>query len=373
MRLSIKQGAFSRGLAVVNRAASPRSTLPILSNILMSTDSGKLKLSATNLEVGISCWVDATILEEGAITLPARTLVDMVNSFNPEEIYVAVNDSTQTAEIKTLDAVHEVKGIHASDFPVMTVPNLADGIDLNLDNFKRLIQQVSFAASTDNIRPALNSVKLEVSGRKLTLTATDGYRLSIKEEMMLDPVNKDFDILVPVSAMDELARIDPSGEILTVVVPDGGGRVVFHTNEVVLESRLIEGKYPNVRDIIPRGYRTRTTVLASELLKACKQAQIIARDGNNVAKLIIAQGIDDEGEIEIKAQTETTGNSDIKTPATVEGEGLQLSFDVRFLREALEAIKATEITIDTNASNSAAIFRPVGDEGYLHVIMPRVS
>ena len=373
MNFTISQDVFSRGLATTSRSIASRTTLPVLSNILLLTDNGKLKLSATNLEVGISCWVPANILETGAITLPARTLVDMVNSFPPGEISVTVDHSTQTASLKTLSGVHEVKGISADEFPPIPVPKAKDGVDLNLDNFKSLIQQVTFSASTEDTRPTLNSVKMEVSGRKLTLTATDGYRLAIREEILLDPVNKDFTILVPVKAMIELARINPSGETLTIVVPDGEARVIFHTKDVDLVSQLIAGEYPNVRSIIPSGYKTRTTIPTEDFLKACKQAQIIARDGNNVAKLNIVPGDDCEGMVEIQAQTESTGNSDIKTAASIEGAGLQISFDVRFLRDVLEVIKTKEVTIDTNVSNSAAIIRPVGDEGFLHVIMPRVS
>jgi len=342
-----------------------------MSNVLLETNNGRLKLAATNFETSLVLWIEADIQEEGSITLPAKTLVDMVGNFFPGEVVLSVNHKTQTATLKNASSINDIKGIDAADFPTIPVPSLQSGIDVNLENFKSLVKQVAFSASMDDTRPTLNGIKLDISGRKLTLTSTDGYRLSVREEVLVDPVNKDFSVLIPVRSMNELARINPNGKTLTIDVPENGDRVIFHMENVNLVSQLISGNFPSVQNIIPSTHNTRTIVSTQEFLDACKQVQVVAREDGYTATLSIA-GDPDSGSMEIKTQNDSTGNSDVSIFAGVEGDPLKISFDIRYLLEALEVMNSKDVAIETTSGKTAAVIKPAIDEGYIHVIMPRV-
>ncbi len=371
MKATVTQQHLAHGLSVVSRAVSPRSTLPVLANVLVATDEGRLRLSATNLEMGITCWIPAQIQEEGSITVPARTLVDLVGTFPNENVQLTLDTSTQTITLVCNSSVHDIKGIDAQDFPPIPVPDLTEGVDLNLVDFREMIQQVAFAASADEARPVLQGVKMEVQESQITLAATDGFRISVRKELLANPIKQDFSIIIPARAMSELARIaGDSDKNVTMVVPQGRGQVIFHLNDAELVSQLIDGNFPDFRAIIPHNYKTRTTISTPAFLKACKQAEIIAREGNNVIKLNIIPEENGTGRVEISALTEETGKSDIQMEANIEGNALLIAFNVRFLREVLDVIKAPSVALETNANNTPGVVRPVGDDNFTHVIMP---
>lgn len=371
MKATVTQQHLAHGLSVVSRAVSPRSTLPVLANVLVATDEGRLRLSATNLEMGITCWIPAQIQEEGSITVPARTLVDLVGTFPNENVQLTLDTRTQTITLVCNSSVHDIKGIDAQDFPPIPVPDLTEGVDLNLVDFREMIQQVAFAASADEARPVLQGVKMEVQESQITLAATDGFRISVRKELLANPIKQDFSIIIPARAMSELARIaGDSDKNVTMVVPQGRGQVIFHLNDAELVSQLIDGNFPDFRAIIPHNYKTRTTISTPAFLKACKQAEIIAREGNNVIKLNIIPEENGTGRVEISALTEETGKSDIQMEANIEGNALLIAFNVRFLREVLDVIKAPSVALETNANNTPGVVRPVGDDNFTHVIMP---
>ncbi len=371
MKATVTQQHLAHGLSVVSRAVSPRSTLPVLANVLVATDEGRLRLSATNLEMGITCWIPAQIQEEGSITVPARTLVDLVGTFPNENVQLTLDTRTQTITLVCNSSVHDIKGIDAQDFPPIPVPDLAEGVDLNLVDFREMIQQVAFAASADEARPVLQGVKMEVQESQITLAATDGFRISVRKELLANPIKQEFSIIIPARAMSELARIaGDSDKTVTMVVPQGRGQVIFHLNDAELVSQLIDGNFPDFRAIIPHNYKTRTTISTPAFLKACKQAEIIAREGNNVIKLNVIPEENGSGRVEISALTEETGKSDIQMEANIEGNSLLIAFNVRFLREVLDVIKAPSVALETNANNTPGVVRPVGDDNFTHVIMP---
>ncbi len=371
MKAIVTQQHLAHGLSIVSRAVSPRSTLPVLANVLVATDEGRLRLSATNLELGITCWIPAQIQEEGSVTVPARTLVDLVSTFPPDNVNLSLDIRTQTINLVCNSSVHDIKGIDAQDFPPMPVPDLADGVELNLADFKEMIQQVAFAASMDEARPVLQGVKMEVTEDLITLAATDGFRISVRKQPLANPIKENFSIIIPARAMSELARVSgDSDKTVTMVVPQGRGQVIFHLKDTELVSQLIDGNFPDFRAIVPKSFKTSTVVSTPAFLKACKQAEIIAREGNNVIRLDIIPEESGPGRVEISAQTEETGKSDIKVEATIEGSGLVIAFNVKFLREVLDVVRAPNVALETNANNTPGVIHPVGDENFVHVIMP---
>jgi len=371
MKVTVTQQHLAHGLSIVSRAVSPRSTLPVLANVLLATDEGRLRLSATNLELGITCWIPAHIDEEGSVTLPARTFVDLVGTFPPDNVVMSLDERTQTINLVCNASIHDIKGIDAQDFPPMPVVDPEEGIELNLADFKDMIQQVAFAASTDEARPVLQGVKMDVVDNGITLAATDGFRISVRKEALSSPVSQDISIIIPARAMNELARIfSDVDKAVRMIVPSGRGQVIFRLKDAELVSQLIDGNFPDYKAIIPKSAKTKTIISTPAFLKACKQAEVIAREGNNIIRLDILPGEDGPGKVEINSQTEETGKSDISVEANIEGSGLLIAFNVRFLREVLDVIHSPNVALETNANNSPGVIRPMGDEDFVHVIMP---
>ena len=373
MKVTVLQENIARGLGIVSRAVSPRSTLPVLANILIATDEGRLRLSATNLEMGITCWIAARIEDEGSTTVPARTLADLVNTLPGDQVALTLDASTQTLNMRSGTSTNDIKGIDAQEFPPMPVPDMEGAVQLNVVDFREMIHQVAFAASTDEARPVLMGVLVIVEGDKITMAAADGFRLSVRSATLSAPAPQSVNIIVPARALNELARIASDGEeSISMVVPKGRGQVVFRVKDVELVSQLIDGTFPDYQQIIPRSYKSRTLVSTASLLKACKQAEIFAREGSNVARLDIkaAQGEMEPSEVEISATSEETGKNETIVEATVDGSGVLIAFNVKYLREALEIIKTPNVALETSAANAPGVIRPVGEDDFLHVIMP---
>jgi DNA polymerase III subunit beta len=372
MKVSVLQENLTRGLSVVSRAVAPRSTLPVLANVLVATDEGRLRLSATNLELGITCWIGAKIEEEGSVTVPARIFGDLVATLPNDRVNMALNVRTQTLNVRCGTSNTDIKGIDAQEFPPLPVPDLTNGIQINIADLREMIQQVVFAASTDEARPVLTGVLLTVAGNRVTLSAADGFRLSIRRSELSNPIPRPITAIIPARALSELARISGDGDqTLTMVLPPGRGQVIFHLKDTELTSQLIEGTFPDLEQVIPRSSRTRTVLSTSAFLKACKQAEIFAREGSHIARINVVPGGElQPGKVEISGQSEEAGSNQTEVDASIEGSGLTIAFNVRFLREVLDVIGTPNVALETTAETSPGILKPVGEENFLHVIMP---
>jgi DNA polymerase III subunit beta len=373
MKVTVLQENLARGLGTVSKAVSPRSTLPVLANILIASDEGRLRLSATNLEMGITCWIPARIDEEGSTTVPARTLSDLVGTLPGDQVLLKLDTSTQTLNLRSGTSTNDIKCIDAQEFPPLPVPDFEGAVQINVGDFREMIHQVAFAASSDEARPVLMGVLVQVDKDKLTMAAADGFRLSVRKAVLSTPALTPVSAIVPAQALKELARVASDGEEpIYMVMPKGRGQVVFRVKDVEVVSQLIDGTFPDYQQIIPRSYKSRTLVSTSSLLKACKQAEIFAREGSNVARFNIksAQGELQPSEVEISATSEETGKNETIVEATVDGSGLLIAFNVKFLREALEVIRTPNVALETSAPNAPGVVKPVGDDQFLHVIMP---
>jgi DNA polymerase-3 subunit beta len=372
MRVSVLQENLTHGLNIVSRAVSPRSTLPVLANVLVATDEGRLRLSATNLELGITCWIGAKIEEEGSTTVPARVFTDLVNTLPNDRVEMGLNVRTQTLNVRCGASNTDIKCIDSQEFPPMPVPDLSNGIELNVADFREMIQQVVFAASTDEARPVLTGVHLVVRDNKLTLSAADGFRLSVRRADLSSPVARPFNAIIPARALSELARISSDGDqTITMVIPPNRAQVIFRMKDAELASQLIEGAYPDLEQVIPRAYQTRSVLTTSAFLKACKQAEIFAREGSHIARVkVLPGGSMKPGTVEIFGQSEETGSNVTVIDASIEGDELEIAFNVRFMREVLDVIETPNVALETNTNTSPGVIRPVGEENFLHVIMP---
>lgn len=372
MKVTVLQENLARGLNIVSRAVSLRSTLPVLSNVLVKTEDGRLRLSATNLEMGITCWIGAKIQEEGETTVPARTFSELVSTLSDKNVDLELVVRTQTLKVNCGATATDFKCLDAQEFPPMPALDSKEGIQINVMDFKEMIQQVAFAASVDEARPVLTGVLVTVEKENLTLVAADGYRLSERKAVLSSGTARTISAVIPARALTELARIASDGDqAVTMIIPPGRGQVIFRLKDIELVSQVIEGNFPDYKPIIPTQYKTRSVLTTQAFLKACKQAEIFAREGSHIARLKILPGGElQPGQVEISGQSEETGSNQTIVDASIEGASLLIAFNVRYLREVLEVIKTPNVALETSHETSPGIIRPVGDENFLHVIMP---
>jgi DNA polymerase-3 subunit beta len=372
MKVSCLQENLARGLSTVARAVAQRSTLPVLGNILMATDNGRLRLSATNLELGITCWIGAKIHEEGSTTVPSRTFVDLVNTLPHDQVDMELTVRTQTLNVRSGAFNNDIKCIDAQEFPPLPPTDLEDGLVLEVHELREMIRQVAFAASTDDARPVLTGVLVEISGGELAMAAADGFRLSVRTAHLPSPDLGPFKAIIPARALLELNRVITDGEeTVHMILPAGRGQAIFRAKNVELVSQLIEGTFPDYVGIIPTNYTTRSILSTSSFLKACKAAEIFARDAAHSARLHIEPGTELEpGTLEVSATSAETGSNETIVDATVEGEAIEVAFNVRFLVDVLGVIDNPNISLETSTPSSPGVIRPVGRDDFLHVIMP---
>ncbi|MEJ2550143.1 MAG: DNA polymerase III subunit beta [Anaerolineales bacterium] len=372
MKVSCLQENLASGLSTVARAVAQRSTLPVLGNVLVAAEDGRLRLSATNLEMGITCWIGAKVEEDGSTTIPARTFVDLVNTFPTDKVEMELDTRTQTINVRCGVFNNEIKCIDAQEFPPLPPSDLDDGLELNIEDLREIIRQVIFAASADDARPVLTGVLVEIDGDKMTMAAADGFRLSVRKAQLSSPASGPLKAIIPARALAELARvISEDDEIVTMHLPPNRGQVIFRSTNAELVSQLIEGTFPDFQGIIPTSHTTRSVLPTGAFLKACKAADIFAREAAHSARLRITPGSELEpGVVEVSATAAETGSNESIVDATIEGEPIEIAFNVRFLAEALNVIEAPNVALETTGASSPGVLRPVDQTDFIHVIMP---
>ncbi len=389
MRLSVLQENLAKGLSIVGRAVSSRSTLPVLGNILLSTDENRLKLAATNLEVGVSCWLGAQVEDDGAITLPARLLTDWVNSMQPDKIEMELVVRQMSMNLKCGRSESNIKGIDASEFPLIPTADGENALGLAPATLRRIIDQVVFAAADakDTSRPMLTGVLAKFEGDRLTLAATDGYRLSVRRTVLPVPVPHDLSVIVPARSLAEVSRIsgeaDPERPV-ELSVATARNQILFRLfgkgeadkgafYQVDLVSQLIDAKFPDFTAIMPKGYTTRSVLDTGAFLRALKVASLFARDASDRVVFQITPGTDSQpGQIMLRATSAEAGDNVSELDALVEGNPLEIAFNVRYMIEVLSVIDTPQVVLETTRTDRPGVFRPVGagPEEFTHVIMP---
>ncbi len=372
MKISCLQDNLAKGLSTVGRAVSPRSTLPVLGNVLLAVDNGRLKLSATNLEIVITCWIGATVTEAGATTVPARTFSELVNTFPPDRVDLSLNKTTETLHVSCGRTQANVKGISANEFPVIPEPDHENRIRMEPAVLKRVIAQVAFAAATDDSRPSLTGVLTTFEGNRVTMAATDGFRLSVRSAHIAGYVEKPFNVIIPARALSEVGRIITDDlEAIYISMPSGRNQIIFDMDNVLLVSQLIDGKFPDYAPIIPKKYTTRTVLNTAEFSKACRTADILARESSNTARVAVEPGDGlSAASATIAANSKETGDNVAQVDASVEGMPVEIAFNVKFMSDALSVIDTPQVALETTSANEPGVLKPVGDNDFVHIIMP---
>ena len=372
MKVSCLQENLAKGLSIVGRAVATRSTLPVLSNILLATDQGRLKLSATNLEIGITCWIGAKVEEDGATTVPARTFVDLVSALPAERVDMELVVRTQTLNLKCGRFENNIRGIDATEFPLIPAADDSSAIRIEPDTLRTMINQVVFAAALDESRPILTGVLARFDKDQVTFAAADGFRLAVRTAPLIEPVSAPISVIIPARALAELGRISgDQEEPVTINITPSKSQALFHLDSIDLVSQLIDGNFPDYNQIIPKKKETRSVVGTAELLKACKAANVFARESANIVKLTIEPGSElAPGHITVQATSAETGDNVGEMDATVDGVPIQIAFNVKYLIDFLSVASAAQVALEVTTPSSPGKFTPVGDETFLCVVMP---
>jgi len=372
MKLSCLQENLNRGLGVVGRAVATRTTLPITNNVLLAIDQSRLKLVATNLEMAISCWIGATIEEEGVITVPARLLTEFVNSLPNDRIDISLSSQTNTLELKCARFEARISGIDAKDFP--PIPTVDEGITtkVEVEALRQGINQVAFAAASEESRPVLTGVDAQFDGDLLTLAAADGFRLAVSKLPLATPVNEKTEVIIPARTLAELNRLmSDEEETVDITVNPNKSQALFRLKDTELVSQLVQGAFPQYSQLIPESYNTRTVVDVAEFLRAARTASIFARDGSGIVRLVITSGTElTPGKLTISARSEEIGDDVGEIDAVVEGEEAKIAFNGRYLIDVLGVLREPKVALETTNPSSPGVIRPVGVDNYIHVIMP---
>jgi DNA polymerase-3 subunit beta len=361
------QENLARGLSVVSRAVSTRSTLPVLANVLLKTEDAGLKLTATNLEIGITYWVPGKIESDGATTVPAKLLTDYVNALQGGERVDLELTAGETLHLRAGRSESHLKGIDADEFPAIQTAGERPTTRIAQNVLRQALEETAFAAASDEARPILTGVLARFEGSTLTLAAADNYRIAVKTIPILDPV-AETSVVIPARALNELARILADvDEPVDIVLAQARNQILFHLEGVDLVSRLIDGQFPNYQQVLPQSHTTRAVLDREELLRAVRPAALIAHESANIVKLQIeANG---NAGITVSANAEV-GDHVGQVEAAVEGDGTTIAFNARYLADVLTNVDAEQFALELNGPLSPGVFRPIGDDQYVHVVMP---
>ncbi len=372
MRLSCLQENLSRGLSIVGRAVATRTTLPITQNVLLSTDEGRLKLAATNLDIAISTWIGAQIEEEGAVTVPARLLTDFVNALPEERIDLNSASQPLALDLRCARFEGQINGADPEEFP--PIPSVDSGVLNKLDPkvLNDAITHVAFAAATEESRPVLTGAKVEISEDNFTFAAADGFRLAVYKGKLLEPSSEELSFIVPSRALMEVGRlIGSQEEPVEFAVTTSKNQALFRLDNIEIVSQLIQGTFPNYSQLIPSSCETRAVVNLDQFLRATRTASIFARDGSGIVRIQV-QGSEDDSpsKLTILSRAEEVGENQGEIDAQVEGGEAKIAFNSRYLSDVLSVLEVGEVALETTTPSSPGVLKPLGNDNYVHVVMP---
>ncbi|MEX0800023.1 MAG: DNA polymerase III subunit beta [Dehalococcoidia bacterium] len=372
MKISCLQENLAKGLGIVGRAVAARSTLPQASHVLLASDEGRLKLVATNLEIATTAWIGAQVEEEGAITVPARLLTDFVTSLPNERIDLTVSGRSRQLSLSCARNEASVSGMDAADFP--PVPAVDSGARLKLDAraLRTAVQHVEFAAAADDTRPVLTGIHTVLEDSSMTLAAADGFRLAVYSLPLEQAVSEKVEVIVPARAMRELERLlAEEEEPPEIAFNEARSQVLFRLKSVEMVATLIQGTFPNYEQLIPSSYTTRATIDMRQFLQETRIAAIFARDGSGIVRIQLEPGEDAApGKMTVSARAEEIGEHRGELDVSIEGEESKIAFNSKYLQDALQVLDCAQVALETSSPSSPGVLRPVGEDNYVHVVMP---
>jgi len=364
MKFSCTQENLNKGLLIVSHIASKNITLPILNNVLIKAENGALKLSATNLEIGVYCTLRGKIEKEGNFTVQAKLLSDYISLLPNIRVDFELKDGNLYIESESGKTI--IKGTPADEFPLIPQVEKKQGYSCNPKEFKKALSQVIFAAAFDESRPEISGVLMNFIDNELILAATDSYRLAEKRIKLEKSAKAAKSVIVPTKTLQELIRVlDESVENFEIYLNEN--QILFSFNEVGIISRLIEGQYPNYQQIIPKEHRTEIKLFNKDLIKAVKSASLFCKPGINDVGLEIKA---EEKKIVISAFNTQVGENTSSLDGEVKGENNSIVFNYRYLLDGLQNIDTENLILEFTNNANPGVIKPENQNDYIYLIMP---
>lgn len=363
MKLQVTQENLNRALGTVARVANARNPLPVLANVLIRADNNRLSIAATNLDIAITQYIGAKISSEGSITVPARLMQDFISSLPGGVIDLNLDEAQ--LHISTEQYKSVINGIVADEFPVMPTITGGTAWTVAAPLLKKALQQVVFAASGDESRPVLTGVLLHTVDGVLYMAATDSYRLAEKE---LGPNKTDVNLLVPATAMQDLLRILGDNDEEVKVTHDDQ-QVRFQVGDVELVARLLEGKYPDYRKLIPQSFTVTATLKRADFINVTKVSSLFARESAGSVTVEVNEG---SGKLSIRSIASQLGENTATASGTMIGSG-SITLNSRYLLDALQALTTDDVVFGFNGKLEATLLKDASNATYNHIIMPLKS
>jgi DNA polymerase-3 subunit beta len=363
MKISVPRDSLSAALQLVGRAVSSRGTLPSLGGILLTTADGKLTLRATDMELALTRALEVAVTADGTTLLPGRLLTDVVRSLPPGDVSLELRGEQRDVELSAGSARFHLRTLPAEDFP--RLPDLeGEAVQLPATPLAETIDLVARAASRDEVRPILTGVLVQAEGERLTMVATDSYRLSVKHATLEAPVSQTLEANVPARALRELARIISSESVEEVEIAMPRNQAIFRAGGVTLSSRLIEGQFPSWRQLIPESFEHEVRLPRGEFLEITRRISQLAQRN---APLRLAFS---EGELTVAAETPDIGDASEAMPAPYSGEPLEIAFNPQFLVEGVESVGSDELAVQLSSPLRPGLLRPVDGDDFSYLVMP---
>jgi DNA polymerase-3 subunit beta len=360
MKFSVSKDKLLEGLSTVQNVVSTRTTLPILSNVLLQAVEGELRLTTTDLDVGVRGRVEAQVERTGATTLPARRLFSIVRELPAAEIYAEV-DTKNLASIRSGSSYFKIMGLPEEEFPPLARFENAKEFLIAQKDLKDALRKTSYAISTDETRYVLNGILFSFKDNKLTSVATDGRRLALVDLELEFPRSQEIDVIIPTKAVLELQRlVKEEGEVKLSI---GENQIAFELNDALLVSKLIEGNYPNYRQVIPSEAKERITLEREIFLNAVRRVSLLASEKSNSVKLIFSKG-----NMDIVAVTPDVGEAKESLPVMYKGKDFSIAFNPEFLMAPLRNLPNDEVFLDLIDEMSPGVIKIHG--AFLYVLMP---
>ena len=365
MKFSCLQENLSKGLQTIMHAVPAKSSLPILSNVLIELEKGRLKLSATNLETAVTTYVGASIEEEGSVTVPARLLKDFISNLSPGTINAQVKDDILVISSKTTKS--KINGSNSKDFPELPVfPKKSKNLSIEPTLLNEVISVVAFASGVDTSRPIFTGIYIDYSKDKLVFTSTDGFRLSEKTITMKGDT-EDFRVVIPAKTLVEVSKIfSTSSESVEFALDQNENLALFRSEDTLIATRVLDGDYPDYKKIIPGEHIIKATFDTIDFSEAVKLTDIFAKEGNSTIKI----RLDPEGKIKVTSLSEETGQHESNISAEIEGDLIEIAFNSKYLLDFLNNVKSEKIEFSSNGNISPCTFTPDSQKDFVHIIMP---
>ncbi len=377
MKFTVLRNNLLHGLQIVSKAVNTRSPLPVLSNVLIKTEKGRIKLTTSNLHVTISTWLGAKIDDQGEFTVPAKLLLEFVSQLTDEKIDFELEGAVLNVTTEKSNA--HFSGIVASEFPEILTVEDGEKIDLDAGEFAKALHHIQYVVATDESRPELTGVYLELSGDKLVLAGTDGFRMGEYTMKLSQNVKNEVSCILPAKSLADIVKTfsaeveggdegeskGKNGKKISLLINNDRNIAVVSIEDMTAYVRMIEGQYPEYKAIIPDEFVTEVKLAKDELASGVKLANIFARDKGNMVKFVV-----NDGEVEVLSQPTESGSNSTKLKAEVEGDDLSIAFNARYLLEFFNNVSGDEVVFKASESTKPGWFQIVGQDNYFYLVMP---